>query len=144
MGLGVLGSGGGTRPCWHDVVDDEAAYLSLNPVHSPEPLEDGEDHRQQRDQGQEGVVGVSEIEIKQQPDQQGGKQRGFKLFSIKPKSVFSKIGLKNGDVLQTVNGYTLSSPDKILEVYGKLKDSEQISIDVLRRGKARSFEYSIR
>jgi general secretion pathway protein C len=78
------------------------------------------------------------------PDFKGGKQRGFKLFSIKPKSVFSKIGLKNGDVLQTVNGYTLSSPDKILEVYGKLKDSEQISVEVLRRGKARSFEYSIR
>ena len=55
-----------------------------------------------------------------------------------------KARLKNGDVLQTVNGYTLSSPDKILEVYGKLKDSEQISIDVLRRGKARSFEYTIR
>ena len=78
------------------------------------------------------------------PDFKGGKQRGFKLFSIKAKSVFSKIGLKNGDVLKTVNGYTLSSPDKILEVYGKLKDSEQISIEVLRRGKPRSFEYSIR
>ncbi len=78
------------------------------------------------------------------PDFKGGKQRGFKLFSIKSKSVFSKIGLKNGDVLKTVNGYTLSSPDKILEVYGKLKDSEQISIEVLRRGKARSFEYTIR
>ena len=78
------------------------------------------------------------------PDFKGGKQRGFKLFSIKPKSVFSKIGLKNGDVLKTVNGYTLSSPDKILEVYGKLKDSEQISIEVLRRGKPRNFEYSIR
>lgn len=78
------------------------------------------------------------------PDFKGGKQRGFKLFSIKPKSVFSKIGLKNGDVLKTVNGYTLSSPDKILEVYGKLKDSEQISIEVLRRGKPKNFEYSIR
>jgi general secretion pathway protein C len=78
------------------------------------------------------------------PDFKGGKQRGFKLFSIKPKSVFAKIGLKNGDVLKSVNGYTLSSPDKILEVYGKLKDSEQVGLEVLRRGKPRSFEYSIR
>lgn len=78
------------------------------------------------------------------PDFKGGKQRGFKLFSIKPKSVFAKIGLKNGDVLKSVNGYTLSSPDKILEVYGKLKDSEQVALEVLRRGKPRSFEYSIR
>ena len=78
------------------------------------------------------------------PDFKGGKQRGFKLFSIKPKSVFAKIGLKNGDVLKSINGYTLSSPDKILEVYGKLKDSEQVSLDVLRRGKPQSFEYSIR
>lgn len=78
------------------------------------------------------------------PDFSGGKQRGFKLFSIKPGSVYSKIGVRNGDVLTSVNGYELDSPDKILEVYGKLKDSSQITVDLLRRGKPVSMEYSIR
>ena len=78
------------------------------------------------------------------PDFSGGKQRGFKLFSIKPGSVYSKIGVRNGDILTTVNGYGLDSPDKILEVYGKLKDSSQITVEILRRGKPLSLEYSIR
>ncbi len=78
------------------------------------------------------------------PDFSGGKQRGFKLFSIKPGSVYSKIGVRNGDILTSVNGYGLDSPDKILEVYGKLKDSSQITVEILRRGKPLSLEYSIR
>jgi general secretion pathway protein C len=78
------------------------------------------------------------------PDFKNGTQRGFKLFSIKPNSVYSKIGLKNGDVLSRINGYDLSSPDKILEVYGKLKDSEQITVELLRRGKPKKLDYSIR
>ena len=41
------------------------------------------------------------------PTSRAANSEGFKLFSIKPKSVFSKIGLKNGDVLKTVNGYPL-------------------------------------
>jgi general secretion pathway protein C len=78
------------------------------------------------------------------PDFKNGTQRGFKLFSIKPNSVYSKIGLKNGDVLSRINGYDLSSPDKILEVYGKLKDSEQVTVELLRRGKPKKLDYSIR
>ena len=89
-------------------------------------------------------LGALSTDARVVPDFKGGKQRGFKLFSIKAKSVFSQIGLKNGDVLQSINGYALTSPDKILEVYGKLKDSEQVGLKVLRRGKSRSIEYSIR
>jgi general secretion pathway protein C len=77
------------------------------------------------------------------PAFEGGKPVGFKLFSIKPGSLYSKIGLQNGDVINRINGYEMSSPEKGLEVYQKLKDSSNITVDIKRRGKAMTLDYTI-
>jgi general secretion pathway protein C len=77
------------------------------------------------------------------PAFEGGKAVGFKLFSIKPGSLYSKIGLQNGDVINRINGYEMSSPEKGLEVYSKLKDSSNITVDVKRRGKPMTLDYAI-
>lgn len=77
------------------------------------------------------------------PAFEGGKAVGFKLFSIKPGSLYSKIGLQNGDVINRINGYEMSSPEKGLEVYQKLKDSTNITVDVKRRGKPMTLDYAI-
>lgn len=77
------------------------------------------------------------------PAFEGGKPVGFKLFSIKPGSLYSKIGLQNGDVISRINGYEMSSPEKGLEVYQKLKDSSNVTVDIKRRGKAMTLDYTI-
>ncbi|MEO1480522.1 MAG: type II secretion system protein GspC [Myxococcota bacterium] len=78
------------------------------------------------------------------PSFKNGKANGFKLFSIKPGSIYQKIGLQNGDVIQKINGYSIDSPDKALEVYSKLKTSKNVNIELLRRGRAMSKAYEIR
>ena len=77
------------------------------------------------------------------PSFKNGKPNGFKLFSIKPGSIYSKIGLRNGDVIQSINGYEMNSPDKALEIYQKLKDSTSITVDIQRRGRAMTMNYGI-
>jgi general secretion pathway protein C len=78
------------------------------------------------------------------PSFKNGKPNGFKLFSIKPGSIYSKIGLKNGDVLHKINGYEINSPDKALEIYQKLKDASSVSIELERRGQMKNMGYTIR
>lgn len=73
-----------------------------------------------------------------------GKSDGFKLFSIRPGSVYQQIGLQNGDVIQKINGYEMNSPDKALEVYGKLRDARAISVQLERRGTPKTITYQIR
>jgi general secretion pathway protein C len=73
-----------------------------------------------------------------------GKANGFKLFSIRPDSLYSKIGIQNGDVIQRINGFEMNSPDKALEIYSKLKNADSISVDVLRGGGKKSMSYNIR
>ncbi len=77
------------------------------------------------------------------PSFKDGSANGFKLFSIRPGSLYSKIGIKNGDVVQRINGYEISSPDKALEIYTKLKNSKQVTVDLLRRGKPQTLDYSV-
>ena len=78
------------------------------------------------------------------PSFKNGKANGFKLFSIRPNSLYSKIGIQNGDIVQKINGYEINSPDKALEIYSKLKDAQSITVDLVRRGKSQTLSYSIR
>lgn len=75
---------------------------------------------------------------------EGGVAKGFKLYSIKPGSLLSKIGLMNGDVIQKVNGYDISSPEKALQVYGLLKNEKNVQVDLTRNGQNKTIGYGIR
>ena len=77
------------------------------------------------------------------PSFKNGKPNGFKLFSIKPGSIFAKIGMQNGDVIQKINGYDMNSPDRALEIYTKLRDATSLTIDLQRRGNNQTMNYTI-
>ena len=78
------------------------------------------------------------------PAVKNGKPDGFKLYAIRPSSVYAKLGLQNGDTLQSINGFDLTSADKALEVYTKLREATSLEVDVTRRGKSEKLKYSIR
>ena len=77
------------------------------------------------------------------PSFKNGVANGFKLFSIVPDSLYSKIGVQNGDVIRRINGYEMNSPDKALEIYQKLRDANRIEIELERRGETLRKSYSI-
>jgi general secretion pathway protein C len=73
-----------------------------------------------------------------------GQAQGFKLFSIRPDSLYTKIGIRNGDVIEKINGYELNSPEKALEIYTKLKEASRIDIEFERNGTKNHKTYTIR
>ena len=78
------------------------------------------------------------------PETRDGKAAGFRLFSIRPDGPFAKIGRQNGDVISASNGLDMSSPDKALEVYTKLKTANHLSVAVERNGQKITKDYNIR
>jgi len=78
------------------------------------------------------------------PAVKNGKPDGFKLYAIRPSSVYAKLGLTNGDTLQSINGFELTSADKALEVYTKLREATQLEVEITRRGKPMTLKYTIR
>lgn len=81
-------------------------------------------------------------EIRAVPQFEGGKTTGLKLLSVRQGSLFSKLGLQRNDVLERVNGQPFDMK-KGMEIFGQLKDSDRISIDLIRNGQKTTLEYQI-
>lgn len=77
------------------------------------------------------------------PHEQDGKVVGVKLYGIRRKSLLGALGLQNGDLLRTINGFDMSSPDTALEAYSKLRSASNLTMAVTRRGRATNMEYGI-
>jgi general secretion pathway protein C len=77
------------------------------------------------------------------PSFKNGVANGFKLFQIQPGSLYSSIGIENGDVITRINGYEINSPDKALEIYQKLRESSHVTLELERGGQNVKKDYSI-
>lgn len=78
------------------------------------------------------------------PEIKDGKAAGFRLYSVRPDGPFAKIGMQNGDVISSINGLEITSPEKALEVYSKLKSASHLSLGLERNGQKVTKDYSIR
>ena len=78
------------------------------------------------------------------PSMKDGKANGYKLYAIRPNSVFAALGLANGDTLVAVNKLQLTSADQGLEVYKKLRDAKKLAVEIIRRGNPITITYTIR
>jgi general secretion pathway protein C len=78
------------------------------------------------------------------PEIRDGKAAGFRLYSVRPDGPFALIGMQNGDVISSINGLEITSPEKALEVYAKLKSASHLSLGLERNGQKVTKDYSIR
>lgn len=78
------------------------------------------------------------------PSIANGTPNGFKLYAIRPKSLFARVGLVNGDTVRRINNRELTSPDKALEVYASLRDATELVVDLTRAGKPMALTIAIR
>ena len=62
-----------------------------------------------------------------------GVNDGFKLYAIQPGSLWAGIGVQNGDTLHAANNNAFTSPDKALEIFQKIRDANEIKLEVIRR-----------
>lgn len=82
-------------------------------------------------------------EVRAVPHFKDGAPNGLKLISVKSGSLFSKLGLKRGDILKKINGNELDIK-KGLELFNQLKTETQISLEVERKNEIQTMQYEIR
>ena len=85
---------------------------------------------------------MTQVQI--QPHMEDGVPGGLALSSIKPNSIFRRMGLRNGDIITGVDGNEISSVDDALKLVDGLKSSSNLSVQVKRRGREKNIEYNIR
>lgn len=75
-----------------------------------------------------------------------GKPDGLLLYGIRNESAFQQVGLRNGDIIKSVNGGdTLSAQDAVTvfqSLDASLEDLTDIRFTILRRGKLQEIVYN--
>ena len=83
------------------------------------------------------------------PHVSNGKLDGFLIDSLKKDGIVSQAGVREGDIIKSVNGQKFTSVKKPLQAYEYLRDfvkmeeSPLIKIGLLRAGKPHTFTYRI-
>jgi general secretion pathway protein C len=83
-------------------------------------------------------------QIRAVPHFEGGQSTGFRLFAIRQNSIFDKIGLRNGDIIQEINGNTINDPSKALSMFNELRNQQELNVKILRNKEEKHLTYQIR
>ena len=73
-----------------------------------------------------------------------GEIDGYRLSGIRRRSFFYKLGVKNGDVVHSVNGQALNSMSSAMEAYNSMANGSEFNFDITRRNQRQTFEYEVR
>lgn len=73
-----------------------------------------------------------------------GKLDGWRVAAYRPQSLFDKVGLQAGDVLQQVNGVPIRDLNTLGTLFQQLKDERNMSVNLLRNGQPVTLSYEIR
>lgn len=65
----------------------------------------------------------------------GGQIKGFSVTEITQNSVYSKLGLQNGDVVSTINGVALNDAARAIQTLNSLRNESSIELDIIRDGQ---------
>jgi type II secretion system protein C len=72
-----------------------------------------------------------------------GEIEGIRLVAGRAVSIFSQAGLRNGDVIHRIGPYVINGPERILEIYKKLKNARELDLELSRGGQRKTLRYRI-
>jgi general secretion pathway protein C len=85
------------------------------------------------------IIGIAAVA----PKIENGVSVGMEIRGIRPDTLLTKIGIQNQDILESVNGQSLSSPDAALGAYTTLRTADKFTLSVRRDGKSMMINYNL-
>ena len=82
-------------------------------------------------------------DVKIGPYSADGKKLGIAITRLNENGILKEIGIKQGDVIETVNDLTLNSPYQIFNAYRKLKGKDQLEVKILRSSQPLILTYRV-
>lgn len=70
-----------------------------------------------------------------------GVPDGFLISNIRPGSLYTKMGMMNGDIIQEVNHQKIQTADDVMKLLGTIKSSSSLSMTVKRKGNLETLNY---
>lgn len=75
------------------------------------------------------------------PNFRQGHIKGFRIFAVTPDSNWAKSGLRNGDVIESINGREVTSTSDLSELLAELEKTDSVRLEIKRGGKQQRINY---
>jgi general secretion pathway protein C len=85
------------------------------------------------------IIGIAAIA----PKIENGESIGMEIRGVRPDTLLTKIGIQNGDILESINGQSLSNPDAALGAYTTLRTADKFTLSVRRGGQSMMINYNL-
>lgn len=76
-------------------------------------------------------------------DKVTGEVIGYRIVDFQPNSIFSQLGIQRMDLIKTVNGESVDTPQKAMELFNMFKSSPNVKLTVDRGGSTETLDYNI-
>lgn len=139
----ILNNNGQREALWlygEDGTNVQAARQAAQP--QPQPQAQPAQGVQQAVVTQEQIQSASSIGdvVRFMVATEGGRMIGYKVRPGRKRELFDQVGLKNDDIVISVNGIEVNEPQKVREVYQALKTASEANLQVLRDGSTQSIQ----
>jgi type II secretory pathway component PulC len=74
---------------------------------------------------------------------ENGRPKGFQLRKIRAGSIFQRLGLKDNDLVLSVNGESLTTADQALRLFTVFRNEREIKLDIKRGNQDIHMDYSV-
>ncbi len=78
-----------------------------------------------------------------EPYVKNGRTEGLRITGLEQSPLAAIVGLRNGDIVQTVNGQSLDSKQKAFQVLKKARTQSTINMQLLRNGKTKDLSLDL-
>jgi general secretion pathway protein C len=77
------------------------------------------------------------------PNIAGNNINGYRIFAITPGSLYANIGLQDGDVIHSVNGIRITTPESAMQLFQQLQNEKRFTVTIDRNGQSMTLNYTV-
>jgi general secretion pathway protein C len=85
------------------------------------------------------LIGIAAVS----PKVEGGQPVGMEIRGIRAGTLLTKLGIENGDILESVNGQSLTSTDAALGAYTTLRTADKFNLSIRRGSESMIINYNL-
>lgn len=68
---------------------------------------------------------------------------GLQIFGIRRRTLLAEAGLRNGDIIRSINGVALTDAEAVLQLYDNIRQTSHLTVELTRQDVALTFDYRI-
>ena len=89
-------------------------------------------------------VGSILTQAKGTPIRNSDGTMSFKISDVVPGGIFSHLNIQDGDIIESINGKKIQNLNEVMDLFGRIRDVDNLQIGLKRDGEEQNQEYTFK